>query len=589
MIAVQYARWSSIEQSTGSTLARQIERTGEFVAERGWTLTSDSPLIDRGKSAYTGANIETGELGKFGESIMRGQRDPIGLVLVVEELDRLSRQPADVMLSWLSPLVRRGLTIAVVNTGQMITRQMLDMDMGGLMTILITAFGSHSESRKKAVRVAAAWNVKRENARNGEAVQRNHRRPKWVEIGDDGEWYVPPVKLEIVKLIFSNRIAGIGKGMTAQKLNELWKTNPAFAPWPLDAGNRKAPAMWSATYVGRVLRNRAVMGEWQPYTRPRKGEPTPAGEPIADYYPRIIDPATFARANEERIKDALKHQGRGRGLSNLLGTRARCGTCGGQMSALGSAAYFVNKRGEKRRHYFLYCTASKVAKTCDNARGWTYDRVEGPLLDAILQHAMDDQHFASDNGETAAMEGAVYAAKAAVREIEGKLTNLLDMVEAGNKAAIRRYQQREVELEQAKIVLGKAENDLAGARGKVSPAEHLRRVSEVRGMMWDDDPDIRYQARLKVKQALADIIESIKFFPETGNVAVMLVDRMRRIGINHAGEIIDDIDLGKVDDTVGPGYGRVRIVEDGKTRYENDLNEDQIAGSKAYVRRRAVE
>ncbi|MBD8548796.1 recombinase family protein [Sphingomonas sp. CFBP 8760] len=152
-----------MEQSTGSTLARQIERTGELIAERGWTLTSDSPLIDRGKSAYTGANIETGELGKFGESIMRGQRDPVGLVLVVEELDRLSRQPADIMLSWLSPLVRRGLTIAVVSTGQMITRDMLDTDMGGLMTILITAFGSHTESRKKAVRVAAAWTVKREN------------------------------------------------------------------------------------------------------------------------------------------------------------------------------------------------------------------------------------------------------------------------------------------------------------------------------------------------------------------------------------------------------------------------------------------
>nr|WP_274602284.1 recombinase family protein [Sphingomonas sp. CFBP 8760] len=393
--------------------------------------------------------------------------------------------------------------------------------------------------------------------------------------------------MEIVKLIFSNRIAGIGKGMTAQKLNELAKTNPAFTPWELDAGKRAAPKMWSATYVGRVLRNRAVMGEWQPYTRPRKGEPAPAGEPIEDYYPRIIDPATFARANEERIKDALKHQGRGRGLSNLLGTRARCGSCGGQMSALGSAAYFINKKGEKRRHYFLYCTASKVAKTCDNARGWTYDRVEGPLLDAILNHAMDDQHFASDNGETAALEGAVYGAKAAVGELQRKLNNLLDVVESGNKAAIVRYQQREIELDTAKLALAKAENDLSQARGKVSPAEHLRRVSEVQGMMWDDDPDIRYQARLKVKQALADIIESIKFFKETGNVAVMLVDRMRRIGINHAGEIIDDIDLTMVDPTVGPGYGRVMRMEDGEITYENDLIPDQAAGSKAYVRRRA--
>jgi DNA invertase Pin-like site-specific DNA recombinase len=138
-----YARWSSLEQTKGSTLERQLENCLAYIEGIGWTLTGEA-IVDRGRSAYTGANISSGNLGKFAESIRNGSI-PTPATLVVEELDRLSRQPADVMLSWLSPLVRFGLTIAVTQTGQVIDSRMLDHDMGTLMMILITAFGSHKE------------------------------------------------------------------------------------------------------------------------------------------------------------------------------------------------------------------------------------------------------------------------------------------------------------------------------------------------------------------------------------------------------------------------------------------------------------
>lgn len=605
MFAIAYARWSSMEQTKGSTLARQIEATTGLIEARGWQSAGD-PLIDRGKSAYTGANIETGQLGQFRDSIMSGARDARNLVLVVEELDRLSRQPADLMLSWLSPLVRKGLTIAVVNTGQMITREMLDTDMGGLMMILITAFGSHTESRKKSKRVAAAWDAKREAARTGEGkIQRNHRRPKWVEIDDAGNFYVPATKLEIIKLIFDNRVNGIGKGLTAKTLNELALTDSRYAPWELDAGTRKAAAYWSATYIGRILRNRAVMGEWQPYARPRSGEVI-ALEPIPNFYPAIIDPALFTRANEERIADALKHQGRGKSLSNLLGTRARCASCGGQMAALGSAAFKTNKAGETHRHYSLYCNNAKLAKTCDNEQGWRYDSVEGPILDTILTLAMDDQHFGAKANDTATLEAAVHAAKASVSETGRKIELLLDALEVGGDGIKVRLAQRQRELEDAKAALADAEAKVASARGKVSPAEHIKRVAEVRALMWSEDADEAFQARSRVKAALADLIESIKFHPATGNVSVMIVDRVRRFTIANATNIprggnlrknaekmvsyiLDDIDLSKVGD-VGPGYGAVTITQGGTgtVRVENDLGPDQQAASKAYQRRKAA-
>lgn len=587
MIAIQYARWSSMEQSKGSTLARQLEVTQAHIQAMAWELRGE-PLIDKGRSAYTGDNLENGQLGKFAALIHSGAVDASTHVLVVEELDRLSRQPADVMLTWLSPLVRRGLSIKVVNTGQMISRAMLDHDMGGLMMILIGAFGSHTESRKKAERVSAAWAAKREAAREGKDVQRNHRRPKWVELAADGTFYVPEAKARIIRLIFENRIRGIGKGLTAKTLNELAQTDTLFAPWELDAGQRAAPTLWTATYVGRVLRNRAVLGEWQPYSRPRKGEVKAAGDAIEGYYPQLIDPATFARANDSRISDALKHQGRGRGLSNLLGTKAVCGTCGDKMEAKGSASHFTNKKGEKRRHYFLYCRAAKSGLGCTNARGWTYDRVEKPILDCILSLAMDDQHFGGSI-DTAPLEAAVHNARASIVETERKIELVLDAIESGGgESAKARLGQRQRELEAATAALTLAQNELASARGKVSPSEHIRRVSEVRTLMFDEDENVRFEARSRVKAALGDILDSVTFYPHTGNASVLLVDRMRMFTVSHDGQVTDDLDfMSLFPGEAGPGYGAVKVVEDGVSRRENDLDHHQQAASRAYVQRLA--
>lgn len=589
MKAICYVRWSSQEQGRGSTLERQLEVTGEHVEAMGWTV-AEAPMIDRGKSAYTGQNIETGNLGKFAKSIIDKTRSAQNLVLVVEELDRLSRQPADVMLTWMSPLIRAGLTIKVVKTNQTINRAMLDHDMGGLMMILIGAFGSHTESRKKADRVAEAWRKKREAVRAGKSInekQRNHRRPKWVEVDENGEFWVPSHKREIVELIFANRLKGIGKGLTAQQLNKRALKDSRFAPWAV-GDKSQPPPHWTHTYIGRVLRNRAVLGEWQPYTRPRDGEAKPAGEAIQNYYPQIIDAADFVRANDDRVAEMLKHQGRSRSLSNLLGTRAICGECGGQMSARGSAAYFTNKDGEKRRHYQMYCTKAKLAKTCTNQRGWNYDRVERPILDKLLTLAMDDEYFS--NTDTADLERAVHTARAVIDDLKTKRARLLSLVEAGDDDAVALFAKRGRELKDAQEALEKAEETLAAARGAVSPAEHIRRVSEVRELMWDDDADVRFEARTKIKQALSDIIASITFHERTGHVGVLLVDYMRIFTISHAGEIIQDLDM--VDQLPGAFKGGVGKSEthspDGTVTVNNDLSTERQDAADAYVRRKTA-
>ncbi len=568
-----YARWSSMEQTKGSTLARQINNCTAAITEFNWNL-AEPPLIDRGRSAYTGDNIKNGRLGDFAKRMLVGAV-PKGSILVVEELDRLSRQPADVMLAWLSPLIRAGLTIYVTQTRQTIDVKMLDYDMGGLMMLLITAFGSNTESRKKAERISAAWADKREHARAGSAVQLNHHAPHWLTVKDGAFAFVEGGR-EIIESIFRQRIAGAGKAIIAKRLNEA-----GLKRW---GGQGKAEGPWSPTYVGRILVNRAVIGEWQPYQRARKDtERRTSGEPVANYYPRVVSDADFARANENRSNEQAKHQGRGYGLSNLLGTRTRCGSCGGQMVAKGSAKERHWKNGTMSRHYFLYCQSAKMASGCTNQQGWTYDRVEKPLLDHILSLAMDDVHFAQ--ADHAEFEAAVYASKAKVREIGERMARVLDMVESGDDVATARYRALRIEHDSAKASLADAEKVLAEKRGAADANAHTLRVKEVREQMSSSDLDERFQARLRVKTALAEIIEEMTFSPRDKSILVILRDRIRMFVIDD-GKIKHDMDFADHPARHNGRHGEVTVTSGGVAAIENVLAPEHEAVVDGYIRRR---
>lgn len=570
-----YARWSSLEQTKGSTLERQIKNCTAFVEGRGWTI--EETIIDRGRSAYTGDNIKTGSLGAFAERVRVGAIK--NAWLVVEELDRLSRQPADKMLQWLSPLIRSGLTVAITQTGQIINEKMLDDDIGGLMMLLITNFGSNKESKKKSERVGAAWEKKRSDAAAGKPVIRKHRHPMWLRVReDDGEFEPFPGRDMIVKRIFADRLRGLGKLAIAKALNAEGV--------PVWAATKKPAAMWTGTYVGRILVNRAVLGEWEPFNHARGEDRKPAGEPIAGYYPVIIDQETFARANDKRAEHQRKHQGRGRSLSNLLGNRARCGDCGAQMVALGSARYKLNKNGTTSCHYFLYCQNAKIAKSCDNQRGWTYDKVENPILDHILTLAMDDQHF-SVRDECAPIEAEVYRLREEVTAIQTRVTRLLNMLDDGDTDMEALYRQRRIELAAAKDRLVDAEDRLSEARGKTTPDQHIKRVAEVRSLMTSTDEDTRYQARTRIKEALHGLIEKITFFSENGAISVLLVDRMRQFTISPEGKV-SDLNLMKMfpKEFEHGGYGEHHVYRSGEGwKMDNVLDEEQKSAAKAYRRR----
>ncbi|RDE06807.1 recombinase family protein [Sphingomonas aracearum] len=554
--AIAVLRWSTLEQgnSDRSSEVRQDANISRMAALHGWPIVERH--VDAGRSAFTGENLTKGKLGELTRRFHTGALDPASHVIVVEELDRLSRQSPGVMTAWLTPLLNLGLTIAIANTGQILTRSVMETDFGGFVTMMSSAFSNYEFSRKQRERGNASWNKRREAAASGKNLSR-HRARGWLQWDAEKKDYIPiPDRVWLVKDMFRLRLARQGKAMIAKDFNEKAKTNPIYRPW---STSKTPPKAWTASAIARIVQDRAVTGYVQYHRNPRGAEKkVPIGDPIK-VYPPVIDEETWARANDMRLTNQLKTQGRGRAVSNLLGPLAKCRSCGGTMQPLGSARTRINKDGSKSQHYFLYCNTAKMTKGvgCTNQRGWTYSKVEQPILDRLLSLAIDDQHFRADDDTTARLEGDVVRLQRMVTDKQASKKRLLVLIADGeDEEAHDAYAAADAALKRVKADLTKAQEALAEAKGAVTPGEHVVRVAEVREKMESDDVDERFEARSLVKAAFQDVIDRIVFDPKNGMVIVSLV---QGLGAMH---ILADGSVGYLDLVRGgKDYGQDETVE----------------------------
>src|SRR5687768_14323056 len=106
--AYSYVRFSRPEQMRGDSLRRQTELSERYARDNGLEL--DTALEDRGVSAFRGKNATEGALFGFLQAVKDG-RVKRGSVLLVESLDRLSRQAVEEALPQFLAIIKAGVTI----------------------------------------------------------------------------------------------------------------------------------------------------------------------------------------------------------------------------------------------------------------------------------------------------------------------------------------------------------------------------------------------------------------------------------------------------------------------------------------------
>jgi len=224
MLAVAYARWSSLEQGKGSTLERQLQVVERYCAQRGLDILER--VTDEGSSAYAGTNVQTGNLGKI-ISRVEGGKLPRDITIVVEQLDRISRLPPAQVVAWIQRVTSLGVTIATANDGYIISADSISTNLMGFMGLVFNAFRAHEESRHKSERLAASWKIKRDRLGQADIRPITGVCPAWLRLDPNKQGFeVIPDRAAIVQEIFRRTAEGEGKRSITADLNrrcvETW-------------------------------------------------------------------------------------------------------------------------------------------------------------------------------------------------------------------------------------------------------------------------------------------------------------------------------------------------------------------------------
>ena len=379
--AYSYLRISTDIQKSGDGIRRQLEASEKYANDRGYELVES--ISDIGVSSFHSQNSKEGAFADFLAAIER-KVVASGSVLIVESLDRLSRDGAAKAFVQFANILSNGITIVTLLDKKEYTEKNINSDMGMLFTSLGIMIRANEESATKSKRIKAAWHIKRENI----AVKKLTRRmPAWLDLDEDRTFFtVKKDSAETVQKIFELCINGMGVYSIARHLNGNLKKYPTIS----------TSTRWNNSYISKILHNQAVIGHFQP-NQLVDGKRLPIGDPINDYYPEIVSKDIFFLA-QSSLKERRTGSGgrKGKGNPNLFTNLAKCGGCGGAM-------IFRNKGKPPKGGKYLRCHNSILNNSCNKPQ-WRYDEFEAVFY-KFVQEVSFSEIFDNDKfGELPRLE-----------------------------------------------------------------------------------------------------------------------------------------------------------------------------------------
>ncbi len=408
--AFSYLRFSSPEQSKGDSYRRQTEAAEAYATAHGLTIDKRS-YRDLGISAFRGKNVEEGALGEFLEAVRLGII-PKGSILLVENLDRISRQTARKAFMTLNGIIEAGVEVVTLSDGRRYSQSTLDEGMVELLASILLFSRANEESLTKARRISAAWSNKRMKARvHGTPMTK--RVPAWMEL-KDGKYRLIPERAKIVKDIFTRCLKGEGQALIAQEYNRA--KLPAFG---------KA-SYWHKSYILKVLDNPAAYGTLVPHMM-KDGKRVPEGQPLKGFYPAAVDEELFRRTQDVRRARGSRRTSQ-RPLRNLLGGLAKCPKCE-------SAMTIVNK-GKDGGAIRLVCVRAKASAGCQYVTV-VYDAVEAGLITGLHNSAVPVAEGGWDSYGVSGLESDLALAETSLEVVDASIEKFMQAIEqAGSSAAI---------------------------------------------------------------------------------------------------------------------------------------------------------
>lgn len=383
-LCYSYVRFSTPDQIKGDSKRRQIDKARAWAKENGYDFDDSLTIRDEGKSAYKGAHVKKGNLGKFLARCEDGEI-PRGSVLYVEAIDRLTRLDYWDAQDLISDLLRHvDLVVSQISNDVISRRGRSNNNLAMVFAGLIV--GSNAESQRKASNLREAWRTKRLKSSKDGCLY-TEKTPEWISVtdfknrklgkdeivkdrytrdktkGDKVIVGVIPERGKIVKTIYQKYNKGETMGAIA-----TWLNNEGFETW----GGAKC---WHRSYVTKILKNPAVCGTLEQKSI-ESVDDLELGErqksvlenEVKDYYPRVVSPELFKSVQAKLPKGK---SGGARATQNALSNLCECPKCGSTMTRV-----YKGKKGGIPK---LVCTNRHKLGTCDHVRV-NQEEAEGAMM-----------------------------------------------------------------------------------------------------------------------------------------------------------------------------------------------------------------
>lgn len=442
-IAYSYIRMSTDKQLKGDSLRRQLESSETYAKNHQLELVDSIdgiPLKDIGVSGFRGKNAQEGTLAIFLDALESGKIKP-NSVLLIESLDRLSRDRLSSALTQFMRILDLGIEIITLTDNQKYTKEIIDKNQSSLIISLTIMFRANEESEIKSKRLSAAWENKRTKT-SSKVLTR--LCPAWMRYNEETQKFeLIEDRVKIVKSIFDMCINKYGMYSIARNLNE--NKVPLFGKGEF----------WHKSYITKILHNRSVIGEFQPHTLVG-GKRVKTGDPIADYFPKIIDDTTLLLAKVSIARRTLISTGpKGINFTNIFSGLIYCGSCGSKM-------VLRNHGGSNNSSRYLICSNKQVMGGCQ-VQEWNLTDFETIIFRHLKEVNFTDLINTNNDDKTMSLEDQKLAFSEKLKTKEIEIINAINkVVNAETSPTLRkRFESKSNELDAEIIEIQKQIDDLS--------------------------------------------------------------------------------------------------------------------------------
>ena len=375
-----YIRWSTEDQSDGTTLAVQQDGCQHYVMSQGWRVTPSLIFVDDG---YSGGTLDRPKMDELRLAVKAGEVDCV----VVYKIDRLSRSVMDTVNLVLGEWEGR--------TYLKSAREPIDTTtaMGKQFFYMLVSYAEWERAVIRERTHSGKLRRAKEGKNSGGPCPLGYRRTN-----QPGILEIDPEKAEIVKRIFRMYLEEVGAYSIADTFNREGIPSPTGLQWQM---NSILKMLKNPVYIGRVVYGKLTTN---PRRQRDKSEPwflkNPDPIEAEAQFPAIISEEDFERV--QALLDKRNPNKTGvRALSSdyLLSGLLRC-ECGGAMASHSSY------RGTKKLYSYYYCQNKKGHGGHACSTGLIPQTILDNEVEAKLEELLQS-HEAYENYLTLRWEGIV--------------------------------------------------------------------------------------------------------------------------------------------------------------------------------------